>query len=138
MKIPLAKRKLVEERAAGLCEYCRCTQDFSPQPFVIEHIIPKSKDGTDDLDNLALSCSACNNSKYNKTESLDALTGLKALLYHPRNEVWDEHFRWNENFSKVIGLTSIGRATIEVLKLNRERIVRIRKALYLLGKHPPK
>lgn len=138
MKISPAKRKLIEERAKGLCEYCRCTQEFSPQPFTIEHIIPKSKGGTDDLENLALACSACNNSKYDKIESLDPLTGRKALLYHPRNDEWNEHFMWNRDFTEIIGLTKTGRATVRALKLNRERIVKIRKSLYLLGKHPPK
>lgn len=138
MKISLTKRKLVEERANGLCEYCRCPQDFSPPRFTLEHIIPKSKDGTDDLDNLALACSACNNSKYDKTESIDPSTKHTASLYHPRNDVWDEHFMWNRDFTEIIGLTKTGRATVEALKLNRERIINIRKSLYLLGKHPPK
>lgn len=138
MKISPAKRKLVEERAGGLCEYCQCTQDFSPQPFTLEHIIPKSKAGTDDLDNLALACSACNNSKYDKTESIDPLTKQTVLLFHPRKDVWNEHFMWNKDFTEIIGLTKTGRATVKTLKLNRERIVKIRKSLYLLGKHPPK
>lgn len=138
MKISPAKRKLVEERAGGLCEYCRCTQAFSPQPFTLEHIIPKSKNGTDDHENLALACSACNNSKYDKTESRDPLTKETAPFYNPRKDIWDEHFTWSKDFTKIIGLTKIGRATVNALKLNRERIVRIRKALYLLGKHPPK
>lgn len=138
MKVSLIKRRTVEERAAGLCEYCRCTQDFSPSPFSIEHITPKSKGGTDDLDNLALACPACNNSKYDKIESLDSLTGRKALLYHPRSDEWNEHFMWNKDFTEIIGLTTTGRATIKALKLNRERIIKIRKSLYLLGKHPPK
>jgi hypothetical protein len=138
MKISPAKRKSVENRAENLCEYCRCTQDFSPQPFTVEHIIPKSKKGTDDLKNLALACSACNNSKYDKIESVDPSTKQNVSLYHPRKDVWDEHFMWDQDFTEIIGLTKIGRATVAALKLNRERIIRIRKALYLLGKHPPK
>ena len=138
MKISPAKRKAVEERAKGLCEHCLCTQDFSPQPFTLEHIIPKSKNGSDNLENLALACSACNNSKYDKTTGFDPLTRQTVLLYHPRKDRWEKHFMWNSDFTEIIGLTKIGRATVVSLKLNRERIVRIRKALYLLGKHPPK
>lgn len=138
MKISPATRKIVEERAEGLCEYCRCIQDFSPQPFVLEHIIPKSKNGTDDLENLAFACSACNNSKYDKTKGLDPVTRQTVMLFHPRKHRWEKHFMWNKDYTELIGLTKIARATIDTLKLNRERIVRIRKALYLLGKHPPK
>jgi hypothetical protein len=138
MKISPANRKAVEERAGGLCEYCRCTQDFSPQAFSVEHILPKSKGGSDALENLALACPACNNSKYDKTEELDPLTGRRVALYHPRRDDWSEHFTWNADFTEIIGLTAKGRATIKALKLNRERIINIRKSLYLLGKHPPK
>ena len=138
MKISPAIRKTVEERAGGLCEYCLCTQDFSPQPFTLEHILPKSKNGTDDLENLALACSACNNSKYDKTTGLDPVTKQTVTLFHPRKHRWEKHFMWNKDYTEIIGLSKIGRATVSTLKLNRERIVRIRKALYLLGKHPPK
>jgi hypothetical protein len=138
MKISPKIRETVEERAEGLCEYCRCTQDFSPQPFVLEHIIPKSKNGTDDLENLAFACSACNNSKYDKTKGRDPVTRQPVMLFHPRKHKWEKHFMWNKDCTELIGLTKIARATIDTLKLNRERIVRIRKALYLLGKHPPK
>lgn len=138
MRISSATRNLVEERAAGLCEYCRCTHEFTPQKFTLEHIIPRAKGGTDELGNLALACSACNNSKYDKIEGLDPSTKHIAPLFHPRNDIWDEHFMWNKDFTEIIGLTKTGRATVYVLKLNRERIINIRKSLYLLGKHPPK
>ena len=41
----------------------------------IDHIIPKTKDGTNDLSNLALSCEMCNRAKH----SLDIITFLKWL-----------------------------------------------------------
>jgi len=37
----------------------------------------------------------------------------------------------------IIGLTPTGRATVEVLKLNREGLVNLRQVLYAAGKHPP-
>ena len=49
-------KETVFSRAIGLCEYCKSPADISSQPFVIEHIIAKSKGGTSDLDNLALAC----------------------------------------------------------------------------------
>lgn len=36
-----------------------------------------------------------------------------------------------------MGLTSIGRATVEALELNRDRAIRIRAADLAVGRHPP-
>lgn len=138
MIISKKKRAEIEKRANDLCKYCRLPHKLSSSPFVIEHILPISKGGTDDLDNLALACSACNNSKYNKTEALDQTGKQKNLLYNPRKDIWKEHFAWNSDFSQIVGLSEKGKVTIETLKLNRERTVIIRKFLYLVGKHPPK
>jgi len=67
-----------------LCEYCKCPAAYSPQPYAIEHIFPKIKGGTDEPDNLALSCQGCNNFKGNKTEGIDFITGEKAGIFNPR------------------------------------------------------
>jgi hypothetical protein len=37
----------------------------------------------------------------------------------------------------MIGLTAIGRATVETLHLNREELVNLRQILYAMGEHPP-
>jgi hypothetical protein len=138
MKNSTEKRKKVEERAKNLCEYCLCRQDYSPQPFSLEHIYPKSKKGTDELENLALACQGCNNFKYNKTHSVDSITKETVSLYNPRKDIWHEHFVWNEDFSEIIGISPCGRATITALKLNRQSVKNLRLSLYLIGKHPPK
>lgn len=138
MKFSLRTRKWIEERANDLCEYCLLLQEFSSQRFVIEHIFPVSKGGNDDLENLALACSVCNNSKYNKTEAVDSQSKIIAALYNPRIDRWHKYFAWNSDFSLIVGLTAKGRATVETLKLNRERTVSIRKFLHSVGKHPPK
>jgi ribosomal protein L33 len=138
MKNSTAVRKKVEEQAKNLCEYCLSRQDYSPQPFSIDHIYPKSKKGSDELDNLALACQACNNYKYNKTKATDPITKLEVPIYNPRKDVWDEHFVWNEDFTELIGISPIGRATINSLKLNRKGVKNLRYSLHLIGKHPPK
>ncbi|WP_072015979.1 HNH endonuclease signature motif containing protein [Leptolyngbya sp. KIOST-1] len=48
------QKRAVTQRASGCCEYCLCQAKYSPDPFSIEHIIPQSKGGSDDLENLAL------------------------------------------------------------------------------------
>ena len=44
------------------CAYC----GLDEIPLEVEHIIPKSRGGTDRLQNLALSCKECNSAKANK------------------------------------------------------------------------
>jgi len=51
--------------------------------------------------------------------------------------LWSEHFRWSEDFSEIVGMTPTGRATVEMLKLNRRGLVNLRGVLYAMGKHPP-
>jgi len=42
------QRQFIKKRANGCCEYCLSQAKFSPDPFSIEHIIPRSKGGTID------------------------------------------------------------------------------------------
>ena len=37
----------------------------------------------------------------------------------------------------IIGLTPVGRATVEALQFNRERVINIRAADIAAGRHPP-
>ena len=104
----------------------------------IEHIIPESKNGSNELENLALSCHGCNGSKYDKTHGFDPITEDEFPLFHPRLNKWITHFEWNEDFSEILGLTSTGRATINTLKMNRPNLINLRFALYIIGYHPPK
>jgi hypothetical protein len=135
--INTALKNQVVERAQGSCEYCRSQARFATQAFSIEHVIPQSKTGQSSLDNLALVCQGCNNHKYNKTEAIDPITGEIAPLYHPRQQKWSDHFSWNEDFSLIIGITTIGRVTVETLQLNREGLVNLRRVLYMANEHPP-
>ena len=127
----------ITERADSRCEYCLSPMDYSTQPFVFEHIIPVSRKGETSLDNLALSCGGCNGHKYNKIEAVDRVEQVTVLLFHPRQHTWSDHFSWSEDYTQLIGITSIGRATIDLLRLNRAGVVNIRKVLCLIGKHPP-
>ncbi|MEB3291631.1 MAG: HNH endonuclease signature motif containing protein [Synechococcales bacterium] len=58
--VPDSIRQLVRQRAQFLCEYCHSPEAISPDRFTLDHIQPRSKDGTDDLNNLALCCHRCN------------------------------------------------------------------------------
>ncbi len=130
-------KQLVINRAGGRCEYCKSPAEISTESFCMEHIIPRSKGGRTESDNLAFSCYGCNSHKYNKTKGIDTATGNSVSLFHPRKHKWNKHFAWNEDATEIIGLTNIGRATVEELKLNRLKLKNLRKLLIKVDEHPP-
>ncbi|MFZ4476910.1 MAG: HNH endonuclease [Saprospiraceae bacterium] len=130
-------RTVVFENAMRTCEYCKISEEYSVQPFVVDHIIPISKGGTDSLENLACACGGCNSYKHMYTVGIDLTEGVTTRLFHPRNDKWSEHFAWNPDFSLIIGVTAIGRATIETLRINRLGLINIRKLLITAGQFPP-
>jgi len=127
----------VVERAKGCCEYCRSQVRFAMQSFSVEHIVPRSRGGQTEFENLALACQGCNNHKYTKTKGCDPVNGDVVPLYHPRLQRWRDHFAWNEDCTLIIGLTPVGRATVGVLCLNRDGLINLRRVLYIMGTHPP-
>jgi hypothetical protein len=129
-------RNLIRRRANGCCEYCISPEDFSPDTFSIEHIVPIVSGGTDDPDNLAFSCQGCNNQKYTHQTGLDPIYGHEAPLFHPRKNVWNDHFHWSDDYLLIIGSTPTGRATVETLELNRTGVLNLRRALLAVGEHP--
>lgn len=135
--ITAQERQLIAERAGHRCEYCRAPADFATQSFSVEHIIPVSRGGQTELDNLALACPGCNSHKYNRTEAPDPVDGAVVPLYHPRKQRWRDHFSWNEDFTRIVGLTPTGRATVTALRMNRPGVVNMRRVLFALGLHPP-
>lgn len=137
MKISPSLKALVKKRARGCCEYCWAQAEFSPDSFVIEHINPLSKGGSSKENNLAYSCQGCNNHKYNHTHAKDLVTGELTRFYNPRQDLWTDHFLWNEDFSEMIGISPTGRVTIACLDLNRAGVKNLRMALYLISLHPP-
>jgi hypothetical protein len=135
--VPVALKKLVFDRAKGMCEYCRSLAKFAIDPLVMDHIQPVSRGGQTIAENLALSCQTCNNCKYTKTEAPDPVTGQAVPLFHPRQMVWQEHFTWNEDATQMLGITPTGRATIALLQTNREGVMNMRRVLGIMGDHPP-
>lgn len=135
--IPAELRRLVVERARNYCEYCRYPGRYAPQTPPVDHIIPREAGGLTIAENLAQSCQGCNGHKATKTAAPDPVTGLLVPLYDPRQQRWNEHFAWSEDFLRITGLTPVGRATVEALQLNREGLLNMRRVLYIVGEHPP-
>ena len=131
------QRQQIIKRANGYCEYCRCPDSFTSDPFSVDHIVPLAKGGRTVLKNLAYACQGCNGKKQARIQAIDPFTFESAGLFHPRQQKWVDHFAWNEDFSLAIGLTSCGRATIEALGLNRKGVVNLRRLLKDSQLHPP-
>ena len=130
-------KEILEEIAGGRCEYCKSLAKYATESFCIDHILPKSKGVADDLTNLAFSCIGCNSRKYNKTSAIDPVTGEEVTLFNPRTDNWNQHFVWANDSFRIIGISPIGRATIEALKLNRNGLLNLRRLLKTAGEHPP-
>ncbi len=131
-------RQLVFSRAAYRCEYCHSPLSHSCQPFDVEHIIPLSKNGSNELHNLACACGGCNGHKFTKTHGFDTVSEQVVPRYHPRSMKWRYHFTWSDDFTELIGISPTGRITMETLHLNRTGNINMRQLLLLVGLHPPK
>ncbi|MEO6725072.1 MAG: HNH endonuclease signature motif containing protein [Blastocatellia bacterium] len=132
--IPAFLRRLVTRRAEGRCEYCRLAQAGQEAKFHIDHITPVVEGGQTTADNLALACVSCSLRKGARMAAVDPQSGIEERLFHPRLDVWAEHFRWEG--VHVVGLSATGRATIALLAMNRPVILAIREEETLLGRHP--
>jgi hypothetical protein len=131
MTIPASLRRLTIQRANERCEYCKIAQAGQVATFHIDHIIPVIANGDTTAENLALACVSCSLKKGARQEVEDAQTGMKVLFFNPRQQSWQEHFRWDG--VQLIGVTPVGRATIAALDL----MLSIRAEEELLGRHPP-
>lgn len=136
-KISVKVRKRVATRAKHQCEYCRIRELIAGIPFEVEHILPEAKDGGNDESNLCYACPRCNRYKGATTHTLDKVTGEFAPLFNPRQQLWEEHFAWQENGLYILGLTPTGRATVKALQMNNSFVVRSRQVWIEAGWHPP-
>ena len=84
-------------------------------------------------DNLALSCYYCNSFKGPNIAGIDpdGAPELAVQLFHPRKQVWSEHFEWNG--AVLTGITPTGRATISVLRINDSDAIEFRRLLLDAG-----
>jgi hypothetical protein len=135
--IPVELQRLVRERFANCCAYCRTAEDLTATTFEFEHIDPTSAGGATAFENLCLACPMCNRYKSDHVLVPDAVTQTEVPLFHPQQERWRDHFSWNEECTEIIGLTPIGRATVVALKMNRPQMIRVRRMWVAMSEHPP-
>jgi HNH endonuclease len=56
------KRRILNIRDGNLCHYCKKVMR-GPNPQSIEHVVPRSLGGSNNISNLVLACIKCNNSR---------------------------------------------------------------------------
>src|SRR6266571_8967522 len=110
--IPLFLKKLVIRRANNHCEYCHLAQQGQEATFHVDHVIPLAAGGETIAENLALACVSCSLRKGAREFAVDEGSKNTTRIYNPRNEIWEEHFRWDGVLLK--GLTAKGKATVRL------------------------
>lgn len=119
------------------CAYCHATAATTGQPMTVDHIHPQGQGGDTAFGNLCFACRRCNEYKGIQTQAIDPLTGRRIALFHPRQQVWAEHFQWDDSGAVLLGTTSTGRATVVALNINNPVIVSARQRWVSVGWHPP-
>ena len=114
--IPAELRRLVIERAAGRCEYCRIRQSDTFYGCQVDHIIAEKHDGETAESNLAYTCTFCNRYKGTDIGSIAQSSREFTRFYNPRTDVWSEHFRFRD--FEILAQTPIGETTCKILKFN--------------------
>lgn len=134
LHIPATLERRVRERAGDRCEYCRLAQRGQEATFHVDHVFPRKNGGQTTWDNLALACVSCSLRKGARTNAADPVTDEVVAIFDPRKELWENHFEVLGDFT-IRGKTSTGRATVELLKLNRSVAMSIRYEESIRGRY---
>jgi len=135
--VPEQLREQIKQADRNRCAYCQTAEAISGIPLTIDHIQPISKGGETIFENLCLACRPCNEFKAAFTEANDPLTNEAVPLFNPRGQIWSKHFRWSADATRIEGVTTVGRATVIALRMNREIISATRARWVWSGWHPP-
>jgi hypothetical protein len=135
--IPNDLKNKIRREAQNRCGYCLTPQEIISITLEIEHLCPIAEGGTDDEENLWLACRNCNGFKHAKTHAVDPQTGEEVLIFNPRTQNWNEHFKFSDDKTVIIGKTACGRATVNALRLNFEQAVKSRRLWIQAGWFPP-
>jgi hypothetical protein len=112
-------RRIVSDRAQNICEYCLIPEMLVLASHQVDHVIAEKHGGETIEENLALSCSLCNQAKGSDIASIDPETNDTVRLYSPRKDIWKEHFCLDSQSGKIQPLSAIGRVTVRLLRMNR-------------------
>jgi hypothetical protein len=122
-----ALRRFVRDRSDGVCEYCQFPERAAFNPFQVDHIIAEKHGGPTAESNLAWSCFYCNTYKGPNVAGWISDRDEIVRLYHPRKDEWSDHFEWIG--ATLAPRTSIGKVTIDVLRINHPDAIVVRQML---------
>lgn len=100
--ISLTKKKILNEKYGNVCQICN-KNILDQYDLCIEHIIPKSKRGTNNIENLSIVCRACNTKKGVKNSNdisensifNDVNFYINLINYEIQNNVFDKTETYN-------------------------------------------
>lgn len=121
MSISKEIREAVRKRAGYTCEFCGVSETDTGGELTLDHFLPRTKGGTDSLENLLYCCARCNLYKHDYYPTSSAAP----LLWNPRIEPASYHILELED-GLLKGLTPTGTFTIQRLRLNRPPLVAYR------------
>lgn len=88
-------RENIFHRDNNICTYCG--NSFNKSELTIDHIVPKSRGGTNDWKNIITSCKPCNGKKADKTPN----EANMKMLYKPREPKWTDTLTKRSNTPKI-------------------------------------
>jgi hypothetical protein len=132
--VPARLRRLVTERAGGICEYCLIHQDDAHFTFQVDHIVSRKQRGPTSAANLAMACLRCNVAKGTDVGALIGRPRRLIRLYHPRKDHWNDHFILSG--ARIVSLSDVGEATAQLLEFNTSDRVILRRALIKAARYP--
>jgi HNH endonuclease len=127
----------VRQKAKNRCGDCLLPQAILMSKLEMEHILPLSEGGADKEENLWLACRDCNSYKSFKIYGFDEISKRKVKLFNPHRQKWHRHFNFNESKTQIFGKTACGRATVIVLRFNKEQAIKARMLWITAGWYPP-
>jgi hypothetical protein len=122
MSLTASTREQVRQRAQCACEFCGVTEIDVGGMLTIDHFQPRTKAGSDTLENLIYACIACNQYK----QDYWPRTEIAPILWNPRQESAGLHFVEQED-GQLTALTPTGVFTIKRLRLNRSQLIAARQ-----------
>jgi hypothetical protein len=106
-------RRQVTDRANRQCEYCLIREEDSGFRHQVDHIVSRKHGGAPSLENLALACVLCNRYKGTDIAAIDSETSGVTLLFNPRQDRWDDHYRIENG--RIVPTSPVGRVTASLL-----------------------
>lgn len=141
MAVSRETRRIVRQRANGLCEYCHADEQWQCIKFTMDHVVPQSDNGADTPENIALACRNCNERRGNRTAGKLAARGPSIPIFNPRTDEWNTHFAWSSDRLRIVGMTETGQVTLAMLDMNGDvperEVIQIRILLLDHDLHPP-